>query len=743
MVTGSDKLRDVVGDRKRGKGLKALTAAFDIETVQDLLQHYPRRYGRRGDLTDLDTLVPGEQATVMAQVLSAKVVPLRSQPGRRPRTKMDAIVTDGQGRLALTFFNQAWRDKEFAAGRQGVFSGKVTEFKGQLQIANPEVEWSPDMFEDPEATEAWANEVIPVYPATADVKSEQIRAAVRHTLAVLDPVPDPVPAELVSGHGLIGLDQAIHDIHQPPTLDDIRPARKRLAYDEALVLQLLLAQRRHEFGSVATVRRPGTDDGLLVAFDRQSGMTLTPGQQQVGAEIAADLAAPHPMHRLLQGDVGSGKTLVALRAMLQVIDSGGQAVLLAPTEVLAQQHFASLARLLGPLGQSGMLGGAESATNLAILTGSMSTAARRSALLDIVTGQAGIVVGTHALLQDTVEYHDLGLIVVDEQHRFGVEQRSALLARVPDQRPHLLVMTATPIPRTVAMTVFGDLDTSVMRDRPTGAPDIATHVVGERDQPAFVDRAWSRVTEEVAGGRQVFVVCPRIDEKDTDVATADSDIATSLFDEQPAGPTHAVTALAAELAEGPLADVRVGVLHGRMAAEDKESVMRRFTLGPGQADGIDVLVSTTVIEVGVDIPGASMMVIMDADRFGVSQLHQLRGRVGRSGQAAVCLLLTSAPVGSAPRTRLEQIAATNDGFALARLDLELRREGDVLGAAQSGRRSSLRLLSVLRDEDLITQARKDAVALIDADPDLADHELLGRAVSELDAEQRAGFLDKT
>ena len=457
------------------------------------------------------------------------------------------------------------------------------------------------------------------------------------------------------------------------------------------------------------------------------------------------------MHRLLQGEVGSGKTVIAVRAMLQVIDAGGQAALLAPTEVLAQQHYRSVSDLLGPLGEAGRLGGAEEATRVALLTGSQPAAARREALLDAASGTAGIVIGTHALLAEQVQFADLGLVVIDEQHRFGVEQRDALRGKAQDARPHVLVMTATPIPRTVAMTVYGDLDVSTLAELPRGRSAIATHVVPAAEKPRYLERAWERVREEAEKGRQAYVVCPRIgedggapslaqagDAPSSGPGDADAALGGPDDDGSPGRPPLAVLDVAPALAQGPLAGLRLQIMHGRLPADDKDAAMRSF------ADGsADVLVSTTVVEVGVDVPNATVMVIMDADRFGVSQLHQLRGRVGRGTEPGLCLLVTEAPEGSKARQRLADVAGTVDGFRLAEIDLEQRREGDVLGAAQAGRKKSLKLLSVLRDRDLIVTARTEATDLVDADPDLAGYPALAAEMSALLDEEQAGFLEKT
>ncbi|MFZ0159094.1 MAG: helicase-related protein, partial [Kineosporiaceae bacterium] len=457
---------------------------------------------------------------------------------------------------------------------------------------------------------------------------------------------------------------------------------------------------------------------------------LTAGQREVGEQIAADLAAEHPMHRLLQGEVGSGKTVVAVRAMLTVVDGGGQAALLAPTEVLAAQHHRSISSLLGELAEGGLLGG-ERGTRVVLLTGSMSAAARRAALLEIVSGDAGIVIGTHALLQERVSFCDLGLVVVDEQHRFGVEQRDLLRGKARTS-PHLLVMTATPIPRTVAMTVFGDLETSTLTEVPAGRPAVTSHVVALADNPGWYPRVWQRLREEIERGHQAYVVCPRIDGDGH--SDQEEPPGEGAEEEARRRPLRAVVEVLEQLrAEPALAGLRIEALHGRVPAEDRERVMAAFAAGQ-----VHVLVATTVIEVGVDVPNATAMVVLDADRFGISQLHQLRGRVGRGAGGGVCLLVSDAEAGTGARERLDVVASTTDGFALARADLDQRREGDVLGANQSGGKSSLRRLRVLRDEDTIVAARHEATALVAADPDLSGHPALAQALAELlDAEQEA------
>jgi ATP-dependent DNA helicase RecG len=727
-----ESLRATLG----GKAAAKLDTAFGLTTTGDLLRHYPRRYGRRGELTDLASLRDGEQVTVFAQVEMVRTRPMRARRGQL----LEVTVTDGRARLALTFFNkvQYW-ERQLTPGRHAMFAGRVSTFKGKRQLAHPEFKLLGA--DDAAKAAEYAAELIPVYPATKDVSTWDIEKCVQIVLDTLGELDDPLPPPLREQYGLAGLADALRGVHRPADDAEQERARVRLKWDEALVLQAVLAQRRRAAAALPATARPAGAGGLAGAFDARLPFSLTAGQRDVGAEISADLARDHPMHRLLQGEVGSGKTVIAVRAMLQVIDAGGQAALLAPTEVLAQQHYRSVSDLLGPLGQAGRLGGAEVATRVTLLTGSQPAAARREALLDAASGAAGIVIGTHALLAEQVQFADLGLVVVDEQHRFGVEQRDALRGKAQGARPHVLVMTATPIPRTVAMTVYGDLDVSTLRELPGGRSPIATHVVPAAEKPRFLERAWERVREEAEKGRQAYVVCPRIggDDGAASPGPADPDEFIAPDDEEvPARPPLAVLDVAPALEQGPLAGLRLRVMHGRLPTDDKDGAMRAF------ADGsADVLVSTTVVEVGVDVPNATVMVIMDADRFGVSQLHQLRGRVGRGAEPGLCLLVTEAPEESKARHRLAEVAATLDGFRLAEIDLEQRREGDVLGATQAGRKKSLKLLSVLHDRELIVAAREEATGLVDADPDLAGHPALAAEMSALLDEEQAGFLEKT
>ncbi|MER5717610.1 ATP-dependent DNA helicase RecG [Streptomyces sp. NPDC002132] len=709
---------------------KVMAEHLGLHTVGDLLHHYPRRYEERGQLTHLADLPMDEHVTVVAQVADARLHSFASAKAPRGKgQRLEVTITDGSGRLQLVFFGNGVHKphKELLPGTRAMFAGKVSLFNRRLQLAHPAYEL---LRGDPEeSVETWAGALIPIYPATAKLESWKIGKAIQTVLPSAQEAVDPLPGSLREGRGLVSLPEALLKIHRPHTKADIDDARARLKWDEAFVLQVALARRRHADAQLPAVPRRPSPDGLLTAFDDRLPFTLTDGQRKVSREIFDDLATDHPMHRLLQGEVGSGKTMVALRAMLAVVDAGGQAAMLAPTEVLAQQHHRSVVEMMGELAEGGMLGGAEQATKVVLLTGSMGAAARRQALLDLVTGEAGIVIGTHALIEDKVQFHDLGLVVVDEQHRFGVEQRDALRGK-GKQPPHLLVMTATPIPRTVAMTVFGDLDTSVLDQLPAGRSSIASHVVPAADKPHFLARAWERVREEVGNGHQAYVVCPRIgDDEDEPKKKAQEDA-----DKRP---PLAVLDVAEQLAKGPLTGLRIEVLHGRMAPDDKDAVMRRFAAG-----ATDVLVATTVIEVGVNVPNATAMVIMDADRFGVSQLHQLRGRVGRGSAPGLCLLVTEMPEASPARQRLGAVAATLDGFELSRIDLEQRREGDVLGQAQSGARTSLRVLAVIEDEEVIAQAREEAVALVAADPELTGLPGLRTALDALLDDERERYLEK-
>lgn len=704
-LTPLDRL---LGDRTA----KSFAKHLGLKTVSDLLQHYPRRYSSRGELTPIAQLPIGEAVTVVAEIVDVRE---RFMSGRKGSI-LEVRITDGQAKMSLSFFNQGWRQKDLKPGMRGLFAGKTSMFNNNIQLAHPEYELFPEELTD-EAAKAWADLPIPIYPASSSATTWAIGRAIGVVLDTLGELQDELPAEVVKSESILTLTEAMHQIHQPKVKEQWQAARDTLRVHEAFVLQASLLKRRAENAHQNSTPRVSVAGGALERFDKALPFTLTDGQIKVGNEIAEDLSRAHPMNRLLQGEVGSGKTLVALRAMLAVADSQGQAALLAPTEVLASQHFESIAKTLG-----------EDLTRelgLTLLTGQMNTADRKRSLLQIVSGKARIVVGTHALLGDKVEFYDLGLVVVDEQHRFGVDQRETLRlkGKLP---PHVLTMTATPIPRTVAVTVFGDLDISTLDQLPAGRKEIQSHVV-RFEQAALVARTWSRIAEEVAAGRQAFVVCPRIDESETEEG---DDV-----DAEPGIPMAAAETIAKNLASMPVfANVKIGLLHGRMSSEDKASTMAKFA-----AREIDVLVSTTVIEVGVDVPNATVMVVLDADRFGVSQLHQLRGRVGRGGHAGLCLLLTTAEEGSLALERVQAVASTLDGFRLSEIDLELRGEGDVLGANQSGTRSSLKLLRVIQDADLIGRMRVAASEVLNADPTLEKHSALAGTLERLDEQAKANI----
>lgn len=723
-VEGATTLDTKLAGLLGGPTAKALQRAFGHVTVGDLLVHYPRRYAARGELTALAELPLDENVTIVADVLEVRERTMRSRRG----SILEAKISDGTGILTLTFFNQKWRAGELKPGVRGMFAGKVSDYRGNRQLAHPDYQ----LFEDETRAEAgpdaaalrWATAPIPIYPATGTVSSWKLQRSIELVLDALGPVDDPLPETVLRARGLMTQREALELVHRPEREADWRAAQRTLRFTEAFVLQSVLLERRAAARAHEAVRRSPAPGGLLERFEASLPFELTDDQLAVGAEILADLAEPVPMNRLVQGEVGSGKTVVALRAMLAVAESGGQAALLAPTEVLAAQHLRSIARMLGP----------ELAAELmpTLVTGQLPAADRRRAALRVAAGQARIVVGTHALLGDTTSFADLGLVVVDEQHRFGVEQREAL--RLKGRHPHVLVLTATPIPRTVAMTVFGDLDVSTIRQLPAGRAGIDTHVVPLVERPNWMARVWERLAEELEQGRQAFVVTPAIEPK---VAEDDGEPAEGEG-EGDAGPAASVASVLAELRAHPrLADARIAPLHGRMGADEKDETMRAFAAGD-----LDVLVATTVIEVGVDVPNASTMVVVDADRFGVSQLHQLRGRVGRGSVPGLCLLVTRAESGSLARERLDAVAGTLDGFELARVDLELRQEGDVLGAVQSGRRTSLRLLRVTRHGDVIADAREAAAEVLRDDPKLTGHPALAAAVRRRLDDEASEYLSR-
>jgi ATP-dependent DNA helicase RecG len=727
MLLPIEKLDRVLGDRTA----KSFAKHLGLVTVQDLLMHFPRRYSTRGELTPISEIPIGEPVTVVADIVEVRERRMKGKAG----SILELKITDGHGFMTLSFFNQSWRQKELRPGTRGLFAGKVGSYQGKLQLSHPDYELFPEEISDEDA-KRWADLPIPIYPAASSVTTWAIQRAIGVILDTLPEITDELPASVVEGNSLVSLDRAIHMIHRPDQQSDWKTARETLKFHEAFSLQATLLLRRAKNREQKATPRIAKDAKLLADFDKSLPFSLTSGQVSVGQEISSDLSQSYPMNRLLQGEVGSGKTLVALRAMITVADSKGQSALLAPTEVLAAQHFQSLEKTLGAH-LSKKLG-------LTLLTGQMTAADRKRALLQLVSGKAQIVVGTHALIAEKVEFLDLGLVIIDEQHRFGVDQREALRLK-GKQPPHVLTMTATPIPRTLAVTVFGDLDISTLTELPAGRQAITSHVV-QLSQPQLVARTWQRVAEEVSSGRQVFVVCPRIDEDDPGTELIESGGAASedpMFVDgsdnellkKPKQPLASALGMTQSLKDLPvLADSVIETLHGRMSSIEKAEVMARFSSGE-----VDILVSTTVIEVGVDVPNASVMVILDADRFGVSQLHQLRGRVGRGANAGLCLMLTSAESDSLAFERVSAVAKTLDGFALSEIDLELRREGDVLGQSQSGSRSSLKLLRVLADAGLIQSARKQVDLLLAADPTLEKHPALAQSLARIDEDQQSNL----
>ncbi|MCA1984465.1 ATP-dependent DNA helicase RecG [Nocardioides nematodiphilus] len=749
MITLDSPVQAVLGDNKKAE---KIVTGLKLRTVGDLLHHFPRRYLNTAKLTSVADLQEGLMLTVLGEIVDSKVATYSDRKTGRTAYRVEALLQTDGPRLSMTFFlKKPWYADHYqrmlAPGTRGVFIGKAGTFNNRWQLTHPQMvlfgnaDDGAQVPDDAAMTIEALTDVFPIYPLTAGVLSWDLQRAIRFAREVVTGIEDPLPDHLKQAYQILDLREAFDQIHQPASFEEVEAAQRRFRFAEAVTLQLVLGRRRRALQAQGAQARTGGAGDLLERFDATLPFTLTAGQRQVGEEIERDLAQPRPMNRLLQGEVGSGKTLVALRAMLKVVDSGGQAALLAPTEVLAQQHYRSINAMLaavngGSLVAGGLLGGG---TTVELLTGSMTKAQRTEPLSRIAIGEAGIVIGTHALLQDKVIFDDLGLVVVDEQHRFGVEQRAALTDKA-GAPPHVLVMTATPIPRTVAMTVFGDLEVSTLTELPAGRAPIQTNLVPLSERPQWIDRVWERVREEVGKGHQAYVVAPRISGDDAEQGETD---AVDLDEDgnpikEPSRPLAAVTELAAELSAGPLHGLRVALLHGRLPPEEKERTMRAFAAGE-----IDVLVSTTVIEVGVDVANATAMVIVDAERFGVSQLHQLRGRVGRGGLPGLCLLVSHASYDTPARARLDAVASTTDGFVLSQVDLELRREGDVLGANQSGGRSSLRNLRVLRDEETIVEARAAAAELLDKDVDLRHAPRLAAVVHEIENSIQAEYMEKS
>jgi ATP-dependent DNA helicase RecG len=684
----------------KGAGPKraAALAAVGIETVLDLLTHYPRRYLDRTNQAPVADLAPGEEASVLVTVRHAEARRVRGR-----RSMVTASAGDATGTLLLTFFNQPWRERQLRPGLEAVVHGRLEVFRGQRRMTNPVVDLVGDR----------TGRIIPVYPQSekAGVTSWEVAKLVAEALrrSAERGIADPLPAELVADLGLVDRHMAFRHVHEPPTMAELGPARRRLVFDELFRLQLALVLRKRTLERTQAGVSHVTGGPLVRRFLDRLPFGLTAAQRRVIDEISGDLERPFPMHRLLQGDVGAGKTVVAVATLLTAVDGGHQGALMAPTEVLAEQHHAGVSRLLAGLTveRPGSLF-AERPVRVELLTSRSSAADRKRILGGLLTGEVDLAIGTHALIQDAVSFASLGAVVIDEQHRFGVEQRAALRTRTGGgATPDVLVMTATPIPRTAAMTVYGDLDVSVLDELPPGRTPIDTRWVRapgslEAGSPPLA-AMWAEVRALVAEGRQAYVVCPLVEDSDKLEAAS----AQGVFD---------------RLAASELAGLRLALLHGRLAPAERDEAMERFRAGQ-----VDVLVATTVIEVGVDVPNATAMVILDADRFGIAQLHQLRGRVGRGRHASVCWLVGEAatPDGEA---RLEALVSTTDGFALAEVDLDLRGEGTILGERQKGR-NDLKLASLRRDRDQVVAARRAAIDLVDADPGLARHPALAAELS--------------
>ena len=683
-------LRDLAGigvERLKGVGEKKVAALGEVgvATVLDLLTTYPRRWVDRTNECRVSDLVPGQEALVLVTVRS-----VTKRVGRNRRPIVEAIVGDGSGRFHVVFFNQPWREKQLRPELQIALFGKPDVYRGSLQMTNPIVDLIGDR----------TGRIVPIYPQSekSGLSTWEIAGWVEDALHRCEPrgLADPVPAEVRRRLGLVARHEALRGIHLPETMAEKGEARRRLAFDELLRVQTLLVMRKRALEREQKGIRHVVDGELVGRLRASLPFPLTGAQERTIDEITADLGGPHPMHRLLQGDVGAGKTLVAVSAMLVGVQGGHQAALMAPTEVLAEQHATGVRRLLDgvTVPDPGNLFG-DRPLRVELLTNRVTGADRREVLAGLADGSVDIAIGTHALIQEGVEFHSLGVVVIDEQHRFGVEQRAALRAKsAGDAVPDVLVMTATPIPRTAAMTVYGDLDVSVLDELPSGRTPIRTHWA---NGPMMELAAWGTVREQVGEGRQAYVVCPLIEESEKlEVASAQETFERLVHDE--------------------LKGLRLGLLHGRLPASEKEAVMDAFRRGD-----LDVLVATTVIEVGVDVPNATVMVILDADRFGIAQLHQLRGRVGRGAHESECWLVTRQVEGSNPR--VEALVESTDGFYLAEVDLDLRGEGTLMDTAQKGR-SDLKLASLRRDRELVQQARDVAFSLVDPDPLLEGNPLL-------------------
>lgn len=756
---GPDTALDRVLDARTARTVQR---GLGCHTVKELIDHFPRDYMPHNELSEFSDLRDGDYATFIARVVSTDVRELRS----KPRRVVDVVVTGATSdTLTIGFFGGAEAKRRLTPGTVAMFYGKVRTYRNQPTLTNPgfDVLSGPTGEHDPAGHSGYTEigDVVPLYPASAEISSRSILRVIRIVLDQIDFSlwSDPLPENICEAEQLPDLGRAYELVHRPENLEDPEPGWRRFRFTEALLLQGLMDRRRRLAGFQQGVPAPGIEGGRLATFDRQLEFRLTEGQRRCGELISQDLARQFPMNRLLQGEVGSGKTLVALRAMLQVIDSGAQAALVAPTEVLASQHMRSIQRMLGPLAdqtRSGLLADDELAEPLRIvmLTGSHSTAERRQILLQVASGEADLVIGTHAVLGDKVQFAQLGLAVVDEQHRFGVSQRSALREK-HSPVPHMLVMSATPIPRSVAMTAFGDLELTVLKGLPAGRSPIDTHVVPTVLGRRWQERVWERVAEEVEAGQQVYVVCPKIkgrqrtdDEMNAQLLNrfgiGDGSTSSSFSSTRPDEAVVRTSITRDQAVEHIRSDASIqgmeetfashpvlshlpwGTLHGQLPPREASAVMDSFESGR-----VRVLLATTVVEVGVDVPAATLMVILDAEAFGVSTLHQLRGRIGRGHTSNnQCLLVTRMPTDHPSVQRLHEVAGNSDGMQLALLDLKRRREGDVLGSAQSGAASTLKLLRVIADADLIESAADHIRHLSSRDPEWASAPRLWQAVEE-------------
>jgi ATP-dependent DNA helicase RecG len=687
-----------VGDKKR-----ASLAAFDVFNVFDLVTTYPRRWVDRTNEARIADLVPGEEALVLVTVRS-----VTKRVTRNRRTMVNVGVGDGSGRMHVVFFNQPWRERQLKEGLQIALYGKADTYRGGLQMANPVVDLIGDR----------TGRIVPIYPQSekANLNTWEIAAFVDEALRRCRDrgIADPVPSEVIERLDLMPRERALWSIHAPDSMREKEAARRRLAFDELLRVQLVLVLRKRELERSSRGLSHEVGGELVRRFHAALPFPLTGAQERAISQIEADLVSTNPMHRLLQGDVGAGKTVVAVSTLLAAVQGGHQGALMAPTEVLAEQHATGVRQLLGDLEvpDPGNLFG-DRPLRVELLTNRITGSERKGVLAGLAEGTVDIAIGTHALIQEGVEFHSLGAVVVDEQHRFGVEQRAALRDKSSGHVPDVLVMTATPIPRTAAMTVYGDLDVSVLDELPPGRTPIVTKWA---NGPLLEAEVWADVRHEVGEGRQAYVVTPLIDESDKlEVASAEETFQ--------------------RLSSGELSGLRLGLLHGRLSPADKELTMGLFRSGQ-----LDVLVATTVIEVGVDVPNATVMVILDADRFGIAQLHQLRGRVGRGSHESMCWLVTQEQEGGNPR--VEALVASTDGFELAEVDLDLRGEGTLMSTMQKGR-SDLKLASLRRDRELVQLARDAAFEIVDVDPDLAHRPDLLDELDLVFTEEDESFLTKS